>query len=352
MRKKLIIGALVLSLLVSGGSYAISYTTATSAMDVDVAGTEIVQVEPTPEGDQPDWDSIVPSGGGSDAEILRPNAAGDVTDITSQNPDSGQHWDKVDDAAPDNWSTCVYEEAKYYRRDLYNIQDYSNGSGTVDGIIVYFRFAAGDEGGDGGKTKKARARAVIKTNNTVYTGNEEEVESGGFVTRAYQWTTNPSTEEAWTWDEIDDLQIGVDLKAEKKKGKASCTQVYAVVYYTEEPETEGEVPMGNLFMVNPHDNYTGDLTVKVYLTNTGDLVKAYKYLNIKLYLEESEEAGETPDYQLLTLENGVATFHLKEYEPGIHTLSVAGGGYGLVSGYTSGWQDGWSVAPELYCEVY
>ena len=349
MRKKLIIGALVLSLLISGGSYAISYTTATSAMDVDVAGTEIVHVEPAPEGDQPDWDYVLPSGGGSDTEILRPDAAGDATDIASQNPDSGQHWDKVDDAAPDDWSTYVYEEGKRYWRDLYSIQDHSNGSGTIDGIIVYFRFAAGD---DSDKKHEARARAVIKTNNTVYTGNEEEVENGGFVTRAYQWITNPSTEEAWTWNEIDDLQIGVDLRAEKNNGKASCTQVYAVVYYTEAPETEGEVPTGNLFMVNPHDNYTGDLTVKVYLTNTGDLVKAYKYLNIKLYLEESEEAGETPDYQLLTLENGVATFHLKEYEPGIYTLSFTGGGYGLVSGYTSEWQDGWSVAPELYYEVY
>lgn len=349
MRKQVIIGALVLSLLISGGSYAISYTTATSAIEVDVAGTEITQVEPALEGDQPDWDSVVPSGGGGDAEILRPDAPGDTTDIASQHPDSGQHWDKVDDAAPDDWSTYVCEEGKHHKRDLYNIQDYNNGSGTVEGIIVYFRFAAGD---DGGKKDKARARAVIKTHDTAYTGSEEQVANGGFVTRAYQWTTNPSTGQAWTWDEIDDLQIGVDLRTVGKHGKATCTQVYAVVYYTEEPETDGQVPKGDLFMITPDDNYTGDFTVKVYLANTGDLVKAYQYLNVKLYLEESEEAGETPDYQLLTLENGVVTFHLKEYVPGIHTLSVTGGGYGLVSGYPSEWPEGWSVVPELYCEVY
>ncbi len=349
MRKQIIIGALVLSLLISGGSYAISYTSATTAMDVDIAGTEIAQIEPAPEGDQPDWDSIVPSGGGGDAEILRPDAAGDITDITSQHPNSGQHWEKVDDATPDGWSTYVYEQGKHYRRDLYSIQDHSSSPGTVDGVTVYFCFAAG---GDGDKKDKAFARAVIKTNNREYNGSDEEVENGSFVTRAYQWTTNPYTGEAWTWDEIDDLQIGVDIRANKKHGQASCTQVFAVVYYTEEPETEGEVLTGDLFTVTPDDSYTGDLTVKVYLANTGDLVKAYKYLNIKLYLGESEEAGGTPDYQLLTLDNGVATFHLKDYEPGIHTLSVSGGGYGLVSGYTSEWEPGWSVEPELYCEIY
>ncbi|GAI42773.1 unnamed protein product, partial [marine sediment metagenome] len=47
-------------------------------------------------------------------------------------------------------------------------------------------------------------------------------------------------------------------------------------------------------------------------TNTGDLVKAYDYLNMKLYLDGSAEAGETPNYQLLTLQNGEATFNIQD----------------------------------------
>jgi len=43
-------------------------------------------------------------------EILRPNAAGDETTIASQYPDSGAHWDKVDEETPDNDTTYVYEE--------------------------------------------------------------------------------------------------------------------------------------------------------------------------------------------------------------------------------------------------
>ena len=74
----------------------------------------------------------------------------------------------------------------------------------------------------------------------------------------------------------------------------------------------GEVPAGDLFDITPNGQYSGDLAVKVCLTNTGDLVKAYDYLNMKLYLEGSAEAGETPNYQLLTLQNGEATFNMPD----------------------------------------
>ena len=79
----------------------------------------------------------------------------------------------------------------------------------------------------------------------------------------------------------------------------------------------GQVPSGNLFDIAPNSLYSGDLAVKVCLTNTGDLLKAYDYLNMKLYLEGSEEAGETPNYQLLTLQNGEVTFNM----PNISAIS-------------------------------
>jgi len=80
----------------------------------------------------------------------------------------------------------------------------------------------------------------------------------------------------------------------------------------EDPPLMGEVPSDDLFDITPNSLYTGDLTVKVFLTNTGDLVKAYDYLNMKLYLDGSVEAGETPNYQLLTLQNGEATFNIQD----------------------------------------
>jgi len=112
----------------------------------------------------------------------------------------------------------------------------------------------------------------------------------------------------------------------------------------------GDVPLGDLFVVNPHPDYTGDLLVRVYLTNTEDLLKAYRYLNMKLYLGGSIEADEEPGYVILSPENGVAIFNL-EGSSGSSTISIIGGSYRLQSKKTWKWEEGWTIVPELYCEV-
>jgi len=77
-----------------------------------------------------------------------------------------------------------------------------------------------------------------------------------------------------------------------------------------ENTTCGEVPTGDLFDITPNAAYSGDIQVGIYLTNAANLTRAYKYLNMKLYLEGSEESGETPDYTVLSLQNGRANFSL------------------------------------------
>ncbi len=82
-----------------------------------------------------------------------------------------------------------------------------------------------------------------------------------------------------------------------------------------ENKTSGETPTGNLFTISPNTIYGGDLVAKVYLANTANLTKAYSYLNMKLYMAGSVEAGETPDYRLLTLQNGTAALNLQDLSP-------------------------------------
>jgi len=77
----------------------------------------------------------------------------------------------------------------------------------------------------------------------------------------------------------------------------------------------GEVPTGNLFNIVPDVDYTGDLLAKFYLTNTANLTRAYSYLNMKLYMAGSVEAGETPNYALLTLQNGEASLNFSDLVP-------------------------------------
>lgn len=486
MKKKFyLITALVVALALGGGIYAYAYTTATATIGITEPTGDVATCELAP--NQPDWNSVLPGGGGAGTEILRPNAAGDETNIPSQYPPSEEHWDKVDDETPDDWGTYVCTTGDAYKRDLYNLPAPS-GSGTINKVTVYFRFSGDkvsatiasddfesggwsggsgwlydwyDEGdaritGDGmphggsyhlrlrrasgyvdravnlaGQTNvrlqfwakadsfeageyaeclvspddvnwttvktwvdgeddniyhfydidlsgftmssefwiafdaemsgkydylyiddlevvsadaayTGYAKAAIKTHGTVYEGSEYSQTGKTFVTKSYEWTTNPATGSAWTWDEIDALQIGVSLKGEQAGAHGFCTQVYVSVAYEVAPEICGDVPTGDLFIVTPNPDYTGDLLVKVYLVNTGSLIRAYQYLNMELTLQGADE-----NPQLLTLQNGVATFALQNCAGGTHTLSVTGGSYCL----TSATPPENCITPEFHCEV-
>jgi hypothetical protein len=107
------------------------------------------------------------------------------------------------------------------------------------------------------------ARAAIKTNGTVYTGSEESITGDTFVSKSYQWTTNPNTSSAWTWSEIDALQIGADLKTFYDHDDVELTQVYIEVNYTAY-DSPGEIISINLLageIVVSTDNFTYNASV-------------------------------------------------------------------------------------------
>jgi len=344
MKRKLVllIGVVLLALVVSTGTFAYTYSTASTMVDVYAVGGDIVASEPASE--QPPWEESIPEIE-YDVEVLLPNAQGSYTSLPFQYPSGGEHWDKVNQ--DDQWETYVYSDKKTYKKDLYNLDNHEYGEGEIESIIVYFTFAGYTDGGD----HTAYAKAAIKTHDKVYEGNEESQTGDEFITSMYQWSANPKTGEAWTWDEIDALEAGVSLKGEGHSSLAYCTQVYVMVEFIVPPELQGEVLPGDIFIVNPHPEYDGDLTVNLYITNTNALSKAFLYLNLKTYMENSLEAGKDPDYQVLSLENGVAQFNIEGGVSDNYTIEVTGGSYNLMSGDPDEWGDGWSVIPEFYCEV-
>jgi len=344
MKKKLIllIGALFLALVVSVGSYAATFDFATATFNITAAGGNMAAHGPAPIEDQPEWEDVLPEPE-FDEEILTPDGIGDQTFIPSQYPTMGEHWDKV--LTNDGYDTYLFTTTKLERKDLYNLTDYVDGAGVVNSVVVHFVVAGGSGGNVG------YAKAAIKTNGTVYEGTPQVQTGPSFVDRAYEWTENPSTGEEWTWGEIDALQAGVVISKEPNGDTAACTQVYVVVNYELPPIIEGDVPAGDLFTVTPHSEYTGDLLVNIYVTNTGLLKLAYQHLNMKLYVEGSVEAEETPNYKVLSLENGVTSFRIEGGTAASYTVEVIGGGYALISGYTWEWGDGWTVEPEFYCEI-
>jgi hypothetical protein len=339
--KKALILALVGALILSGGIYAYTYTTATGIITTPAPTGDIVTVNATPT--QPDWDSVLTPV--TDTIIYRPNAPGDRTDLKTQYPDTGEHWDKVDEATSDGDSTYVASGENKWKKDLYNIPDHSTqtAGGSINYVEVYMVTRAEDT------PERDSARILIKTNGKEKKGSDETVTTS-YATYSYRWNDNPESTAPWTWAEIDALQTGVELRDADARVPTRVTQVYTEVSFDAPPIT-GNTPTGDLLEITPHPDYSGDLSVRVYLANTAALKKAYDYLNIHLYLEGSVEAGQSPNYQVLTLDNGVAIFNLVGISGGSYTLSVTGGDYRLTSREVSEWEAGYTVTPELYCEA-
>jgi len=161
-------------------------------------------------------------------ETLRPDGLGDETGLRIDGtPAAATNWESVDEETPDEDSTYVYHDGTDYLRDLYNIVDHSLGSGKINSVTVHARC-------NSRKTpEQASLKIVLKSGTTT----EESVEKT--LTKDYSnysntWTTNPDTGSAFTWGEVDSLQVGVSLREDKAgTGDYSrCTQVWVDVDYT------------------------------------------------------------------------------------------------------------------------
>ncbi len=170
-------------------------------------------------------------------QILRPNGAGTETNIAGQYPTSGEHWDKVDEATPDDSSTYVRHNLTSYATDTYALPA-GEGVGGIDKVTVYAR-CYGISG------NYNYARTVIRTHSTLYEGTEHNI--------AYNWEDlsteyqlNPNTSQPWTWAEVDALEAGVALKSSSSGSFfAICTQVYVeVTYFTEMSKSSSDAGQG------------------------------------------------------------------------------------------------------------
>jgi hypothetical protein len=160
--------------------------------------------------------------GATDNETLRPTADGDETGI--EYPASPPHWTEVDDVTFDGDSTYVETENKW-QEDLYEIGNHTAGYGAINYVKVYM--VAKEETDQDITT----AYTHIKTNGVEYNGAAEYLTTS-YATYSYQWNNNPQTGNPWTWDEVDDLQVGVGITRPKRNQYTRVTQVYAEVNYT------------------------------------------------------------------------------------------------------------------------
>ncbi|MFC1932544.1 hypothetical protein ACFLXU_02795 [Chloroflexota bacterium] len=108
---------------------------------------------------------------------------------------------------------------------------------------------------------------------------------------------------------------------------------------------------GTLFDITPDPSYTGDLVIRAYLVNTGELSRYYEHLNMTLEFQDitstiSDEQGAA---QVLNLQNSEVLF---TWANGTNTspyrVELTGGGYRLHP-----WKSlaGGSVQPQLWLEI-
>lgn len=157
----------------------------------------------------------------ADTLTLRPNGVGDITQL-SDNPSTGENWEKVDDVTPDI-NTTVYTGSSSAKYDLYTLPDRTTESGTINSVTIYIRGNADFEWDF--------YATYLKTQGLTYKGAYHSTELWTTYTETY--ATNPGTGSAWTWDQIDAMQIGAALIGDGDY--AYTTQIYAVVDYTPAP---------------------------------------------------------------------------------------------------------------------
>jgi len=68
---------------------------------------------------------------------------------------------------------------------------------------------------------------------------------------------------------------------------------------------------GNLFTITPDAAYTGDLVVRVYIVNTGQLIRTYEHLNMSVEFVGSDNSTMVDEQgiaQVLNLQNSEVLF--------------------------------------------
>jgi hypothetical protein len=132
--------------------------------------------------------------------IFRPNAAGDLTQLT---PSAGTNYACMGDNSD---ATYVYMTGTTYKVDLYNTANHTTQKGLIDSVYWYYRIKAA-----AGQT--TYATPTMKINGVSYNGTETNTTSTSYVEKYGASSTSLATGKAWTWEELDGAQFGIWLKS-------------------------------------------------------------------------------------------------------------------------------------------
>ena len=152
---------------------------------------------------------------------LRPNNHASYNQHLHKNGYPGDicNFQEVDDTDADDDATYVYPHQEDNADDSYNFQDHTTGTGNINWVRVYIR----------GKGDGCAVIPRFYDGTTYYEfGYTFSLKSWWETFYATAYITNPVTGLAWTWDDIDNLQVGF-------RSHGACgpkiTQIYVEVDY-------------------------------------------------------------------------------------------------------------------------
>ncbi len=161
------------------------------------------------------------TGGGSNnfnMVIIRPNGPGNSA--AHNNSGCPSNWQCVDEVSSDADATYIQSPGSGWSDDLYTADDPAV-TGTINHIIIYIRIRNTAE-------NDQRARTAIRIGGSTRYGTNFDLDGvSSYAVYSRSYTTNPVSGVAWTWTDINNLQIGI-----RSRRQARCTQVWAEVYYT------------------------------------------------------------------------------------------------------------------------
>jgi hypothetical protein len=168
---------------------------------------------------------------GDSYEILYPNGVGQYTQLGSQYPETGEHFDKVDEETSDDSATYVSTTSASYQVDTYALANLSSANALrINALIVFFRVLSVTYGGGG------YAKPAFYTNSSLIYGSERVAPlSVSFEAFAQVLPINPVTGGAWTKAEINALQAGPAMRSAEAGYDTECTQLFVVVCHSIAP---------------------------------------------------------------------------------------------------------------------
>lgn len=151
---------------------------------------------------------------------FRPSADYSIA-ICSVSP-GPEHWSAVDEAVADDGDYVkTLACGAGYRTDLYEIPNQTTEKGIIQKVTVYFRCKT--------SSSTLYAYGVIQCNGATSEGAQKTV-TNSWATFTQDFTVDPSDGLPWTWNDFDDLKIGIKLQSSASYA-LYCSQVYVEVYY-------------------------------------------------------------------------------------------------------------------------